>query len=62
MWGRIIGGFIVGLVTFGLLNWPINRWYWSSEIKIVISVVLGLIFMFLGGKIWKWLYEISLWR
>jgi len=61
MLGRIIGGFIVGLVTFGLLNWPWDLWELSKEVQVTISVILGLIYAALGGNIWKWISNISHW-
>ena len=57
---RIISGIILMVVSLGLLSWW-NMWDLSFQMRILISVGIGLIFIVFGGELWEWIKKIDFW-
>ena len=60
MFKRILGGVIVFAASYFLLLY-FDSFGLDNETGLFISICLGLLFMFLGGSILKWIDEISFW-
>jgi hypothetical protein len=58
--GRILGGIVVAAGVFiSLCFW--DTWELNMSIRIGVAIVCGLMFLCLGGNVWRWIYEIDYW-
>ena len=57
---KIIGGIIVGFVTFGCLQ-IFGWWELSTKNEVIIGAMIGLLFTIVGGSVWEWIREIFIW-
>ena len=57
---RLVIAVLLGGLTYFLLSFW-NTLDLSHEMKIGVSVIVGIIFFIVGGNIYKWIDEISFW-
>ena len=57
---RLVGCSIVGAATYFLLGLT-SDWGLSDEGRLVVAVIAALAFLWLGGSVWRWIDEISIW-
>jgi hypothetical protein len=60
LFGRIIGAIVLSGSSYFLLTfWSI--WDLESDVIIVISAILGILFLLFGGSVWNWINNIDTW-
>jgi hypothetical protein len=58
--GRIIGAIMLSGGSYLLLTFW-DTWNLDSDLIIMISVILGILFLLFGGSLWNWINNIDTW-